>query len=66
MHAQAERAETPYLRSVYTVIAENWDQLAAQMEAGAVLAQKNSPEGKLDQAQAQALVPFDLGLFPPL
>jgi len=49
MHAQADRAETPYLRSVYAVIAENWDQLAAQMETGTVLAQKNSPEGKLDQ-----------------
>jgi hypothetical protein len=47
MHAQAERAETPYLKGVYAVIAENWDQLAAQMEAGTALAGKNSPESKL-------------------
>ena len=57
MHAQADRAETPYLRSVYAVIAENWDQLAAQMEAGTVLAQKNSPEGKLDQGPSAGTGP---------
>jgi len=44
MHAQVERAETPYLKGVYTVIAENWDHLAAQMEAGTV--QKNRPEAR--------------------
>jgi hypothetical protein len=47
MHAQVERAETPYLKGVYSVIAENWDQLAAQMEAGIALAQKNTAELKL-------------------
>jgi hypothetical protein len=44
MHAQVDRAETPYLKGVYTVIAEHWDQLAEQMEAGTALTAKKAPE----------------------
>jgi hypothetical protein len=40
MWAQAERAETGYLKGVYTSIAENWEQIAAQMEAGTLLEQR--------------------------
>jgi hypothetical protein len=34
MRAQAERAETPYLRGVYEGIAERWADLFRQMESG--------------------------------
>jgi len=43
MHAQADRAETPYLKSVYSVIAENWDRLAAEMESGTAESAGTSP-----------------------
>ena len=34
MRAQAQRAETPYLKAVYDFKAENWDRLATEMESG--------------------------------
>ena len=40
MWAQVARAETGYLKGVYSAIAENWEKLAAQMEAGTLLAQQ--------------------------
>jgi hypothetical protein len=49
MWAQVARAETDYLKGVYAAIAENWEQLAAQMEAGSLLArqaQHNSQDTK--------------------
>ena len=49
MWAQVARAETDYLKRVYSAIAENWEQLAAQMEAGTLLArqaQHNSQDTK--------------------
>ena len=49
MWAQVARAETDYLKGVYGAIAENWEQLAAQMEAGTLLArqaQRNSQDTK--------------------
>ena len=33
MKAQAQRAETVYLQAIYSSIADNWDRLAAQMQA---------------------------------
>ena len=33
MKAQAQRAETVYLQGLYTSIADNWEKLAAQMQA---------------------------------
>lgn len=33
MKAQAQRAETVYLQMLYSSIADNWDRLAAQMQA---------------------------------
>jgi hypothetical protein len=33
MRAQAQRAETLYLQAIYSSIADNWDRLAAQMQA---------------------------------
>jgi len=33
MKAQAQRAETVYLQALYASIADNWDRLAAQMQA---------------------------------
>ena len=33
MKAQAQRAETVYLQAIYASIADNWDRLAAQMQA---------------------------------
>jgi hypothetical protein len=32
MKAQAQRAETVHLQAIYSSIADNWDQLAAQMQ----------------------------------
>jgi len=46
MHAQVDRAETPYLKAVYAVIAENWDRLADEMESGTQLAQKAQWDAK--------------------
>jgi hypothetical protein len=33
MKSQAQRAETVYLQALYASIADNWDRLAAQMQA---------------------------------
>jgi predicted phage gp36 major capsid-like protein len=33
MKAQAQRAETVYLQALYASIADNWERLAAQMQA---------------------------------
>ena len=33
MKAQAQRAETVYLQAIYSSIADNWERLAAQMNA---------------------------------
>jgi hypothetical protein len=33
MKAQAQRAETVVLQAIYSSIADNWDRLAAQMQA---------------------------------
>lgn len=33
MKSQAQRAETVYLQALYASIADNWDKLAAQMQA---------------------------------
>jgi hypothetical protein len=43
MKAQAQRAETVYLQALYASIADNWDRLAAQMQA-ADRAQNNRPK----------------------
>jgi hypothetical protein len=43
MKAQAQRAETVYLQALYASIADNWDRLAAQMQA-ADRAQNNQPK----------------------
>ena len=46
MWAQVERAETDYLKGVYSAIASNWDQLAAQMEAGTLLARQGQHDSQ--------------------
>jgi lipopolysaccharide biosynthesis regulator YciM len=46
MWAQVARAESNYLKGVYSAIAENWEQLAAQMEAGTVLAEQLQRNGQ--------------------
>ena len=33
MKAQAQRAETVHLQAIYSSIADNWDRLAAEMQA---------------------------------
>jgi hypothetical protein len=47
MRAQVERAETPYLKGIYNVIADNWETLSAQMQAGAILVEKEETTPKL-------------------
>jgi hypothetical protein len=47
MRAQVERAETPYLKGVYNVIADNWETLSAQMQAGALSVEQEDPPPKL-------------------
>lgn len=49
MKAQAQRAETVYLQAIYSSIADNWDRLAAQMQAADRAGKKDHATGNWEK-----------------
>jgi hypothetical protein len=49
MKSQAQRAETVYLQALYASIADNWDKLAAQMQAADGAQRQQSDDDADDQ-----------------